>query len=521
MRKEWKQFWAQPQYWTLFVAAELIFVLVTLRLLEGWQDIPGMIFFIMAFNLLFLLYGAEQARLETRYHTPELVSSLPYAARYYGSKLLFWVSHAALWYAIFLGSLLVFLKFQLHNELSIAIVKIVISYTFYNWFVPFLVSMILGYALFTLWPSLVTYAVLVAVWILLSPYNHYVQLLPSQLFPWLAVSDVNFSITQHIYVTEHMIVNDGARWQRGLVVITAVAVYMLVIPVIRKLKVMRVLIPLLIIGIVLIALLAPNQQISDISRGTALESNPYQSNDYEIEAYKMEIRHPRHDHAFSYTAEVSISTKSNEISFALWGTIHIDSLSWNGKQIPYTRSGNWVSLSLPKGSPGEGTLHLETSSEAYSDVNPTSFELLPTLPWYPMHPDEALDPMGHAKKERYEIKLNAKGFGGLVTNLTKGPGGTLSGETYGPMLLKARYERKGSIVRLVQYSQRTADQKWQSISKIVDKLNKQMKADVKLPQQMYVVSSWSLFSANPDAIFVTPLQISLEEKIRQTLFRQL
>ncbi|MCA0756137.1 hypothetical protein KP806_13860 [Paenibacillus sp. N4] len=518
MRKEWKQFWMQPQYWVMFLAAEMLFIAVTFRLLESWQDISGMIFFIMAFNLMFLMYGAEQARLEARNHTAELLSSLPYGARYYGLKFLYWVSHSGLWYLVFLASLLVLLRFHHHTELSKSLVTIIFLYTFSNWFVPFLLSLIIGYSLFTLWPSIVTYVVLAALWIVLSPYNHFVQILPAKLLPWLAISDTNFEFTRYLFATEHMIVNSGAVWQRIMSVLAAALIYILAIRVIRKIKVMKVLAVLLVVSIGAIPFLFPNQEISDISRAMELEADPYEPGKYVIESYKMDIRHAGEDHDFSYRADVSLKTEADQFSIALWNVIQIDSLRWNGKQVAYERSGNWVNITLPQEESGEGILHLETRSSAYSDMNPSSFELLPTLPWYPMHPDEAMNPMGSAAREHYEIKLSSAGSDRLITNLDPSFAGTLSGEAYGPMLLNAIYEKHDSIVHLIHYSDETADQSLQSVTSVINRLNKELNADVKIPEQVYVVSSASAFSANPEQIFITPIKVSLEDKIRKYLF---
>jgi hypothetical protein len=126
--------------------------------------------------------------------------------------------------------------------------------------------------------------------------------------------------------------------------------------------------------------------------------------------------------------------------------------------------------------------------------------------------------MGHAKKERYDIRLRARGFDRLLTNLDKGPDGTLRGVAYGPTLLNAPYVRQGPVVRLVQYSERATEQRWRSVSRTVEKLNRERKTDVRLPERVVFVSSFSLLSANPEEMFVTPVPVNLEEPIRRTLF---
>ncbi|GFN30875.1 hypothetical protein [Paenibacillus xylaniclasticus] len=520
MVKEWKQFWAQPQYWSLFVGAEIIVILVTQRLLSSWQDIPGMIFFIMAFNMLFLLFGTEQARLENKHHTAELISSLPKAVRYYGAKLLFWLTNVALWYLLFVATLLISLELRDGTDLSVGIVRIILAYTFCNWYIPFLVFVIIGYSLFTIWPSIGTYVILAAVWILLSPYNHFIHLLPSKLSQWLAISDINFEHTLNYYVTEHMIINDGVKWQRLLAVMVSVMIYCAAVSVIRKMKMFRLLLPVLLLLVIMIPMVAPSQQVSDIGMNMSIESNSLPKSEYVIHEYQMDIRHERRDHSFSYTADLSITANSNTITFALWKVIHINNLSWNGTELPYERQGNWTSFTVPNGMSLQGTLHLETSSEQYSDVNASSFELLPTMPWYPMHPEEAEDPMGNAKKEQYRITVHTGGTGKLITNLSINKDGILTGEAYGPTLLKAHYVHNDSTVRLIQYDDKAADQRWKSVTSIVDRLNKETHSNLTLPKQVYYVASRSMFSANPDEAFLKPLPVSLEASIRQRFYGQ-
>ncbi|TYP69623.1 hypothetical protein [Paenibacillus methanolicus] len=518
MGKEWKQFWAQPQYWSLFAVSQLVFLGVALRLLEGWQDIPGMIFFMMAFHFLFLLYGAEQARLEAKHHTGELVSSFPNGARYYGIKLAYWVSHAAFWYGLFVVVLLLCLQRQ-GEAITGEIAWIIVLYTGCNWLVPFFVYMVLGYALFSLLPSLTTYVALAAVWILLSPYNHFVQLLPSPLLPWLAISDLNFSITQHLFTTEHMMISDGVRWQRLLAVLGAVAIYAAAVPLVRRKKTVRLLLIPLLVGLILIPAFAPNQRLTDVYGGLTLEPNPFRAtNAYAMNAYTMNIRHARDDHRLSYEAEISMTGKTGPIALALWDAIHIDELKLDGKPLPYERAGNWVKLVLPDGFDGTGVLRLAASTDAYPDVNATSFELLSTLPWYPMEPEEARDPMGHAKKERYDITLEGVDVDRLVTNLTKGEGEALAGEAYGPTLLNAPYAVAGQHVRLIHYPERTARQKLDAVAQLTTEWNHKLNRNVQLPETVYYVSSSANLSANPAELFIKPQQMWLGDLVREKLF---
>ncbi|WP_281884210.1 hypothetical protein [Paenibacillus sp. YYML68] len=513
MKLEWKQFLNQPQFWGIFLLSELVFIFVGFRVAEQWQDIPSMIFFVMAVNLLYLLYGAEQARLEMKHYIAEQIHSLPRGYRYYVMKLGYWLSHVLLFYLISVVSIIMYFTSQ-QVEMNGVVLTMIWTYTFCNWFVPFLISVVIGYSLYSIFPHMSTYLVIVFVWILLGPYNPFVELLPSDLSPYLAVADTNFQLTHYIYVSEHMIVNTGSYWQRIVVVMAAFTIFLASVGLLRRLHQVRILIPTLLAGIVLIAYTAPTPRISDQPGSLQLEPDPYNGNRYSIEAYSMDLHHAEVDHKLSYSLDIQMIANDEHVSFALWDSIHIASLEWNGEKLAFHRQGNWVHVRLPSGQAGAGVLHLEAHTSEYPDVNPTSLLLLSTVPWYPMHPDEAIDPMGNAKKEKYDITLHHTGHNHVKSNLTQREDHVFTGEAYGPTILKGYFNQTNNLLYLVQYDKNDIRNKMNQIRGVYQEMG------ISSPTRLYFVSSATTYSANPDESFTTPLPIPLEQTVKHYLSKR-
>ncbi|MGW9123895.1 hypothetical protein ACWGPW_02700 [Paenibacillus chitinolyticus] len=518
MLKEFKQLMRQPQYLLLFIFAELASVLLPMKYLEGLRDFPSLIFFVMGFNLLFLLYGAEQARSDHNNHIPELIASLPKGKWYYLQKILYWFIFAFIWYVIFLVCALLYVTYGIHDDATLFQFRITLVYTFFNWLVPFFVSLVLGYSIYTLWPSLAAYLVLISIWILLGPYNSFVGFIRPSWLPLLTVGDTNLSITQSYYQSEHMILNDGAFWQRTLAVLVCFFVFFVSIPLLRKGRKARILMIVCLLVFTCLAGFAPSQKITDVTSEYKFNDAVPDYADFTISSYDMQINHGREDHLFSYVADLNVSTKSDQIPLALWDFMDVQSLSWNGASVPFSRDRNLLFVQLPSGHTETGILSFHVRSEKYGDMNPTSFELLSTLPWYPMDPKEAKDPLHHAIKEKFSVKVNVKDFRGLVTNLSKNENQTLTGVAYGPTLLYGPFTQETDLTIPKFISLKEARAAVSQVAEIINSGRQPSDKVVSLPQHGFIVNSRSIFSANPDEYFLTLTKSKIDSNIFRVFF---
>jgi hypothetical protein len=519
MLKQFKQSLRQPFYLLLFFLAVCVSVILPRNNFERINDLPSMIYFVMGFSLLFLLYGGEQARLDMKSNLPEWIGTLPGGTRFYFQKFGYWFFFAFVWYGVFYLALLLYIKYGKNLYISAMDFTNSLVYTLLCWFLLFFISILLGYSLYTWIPSMLTYVILVAIWVLINPYNYFLGFIPDNYLAWLTVGDPNIIITDSEYRLERMIINDGALYQRLVAVLITSALFFTAVKLTRKKVVAFLTAGLLLVSVGIVAL-APSQKITESSKILEFTDAPAQNTDYEITGYDMVIHHGRENHAFSYEVDMKIKFHSPTPVFALFDAIKVRSATCNGKPIPFTRPGrDLLQVQLPNNVRNETIVSLQVTSKDYSDVNPTTFELLPTLPWYPMNPKEALDPYHQARKEEYRIDLKVRDKAQVVSNLTLNNNGILSGSVYGPTLLYGPFikDRIGDIKPAFASTDEAARQV-DSISRAVKEGNTRTAAALVPPKQVYLGTSHTLFTTNPDESFITLTAARLDRVIFSTLF---
>lgn len=513
----------------VFLAVIFVYLIVSIfaaqSIVKSIDELPSFIYFTMGFSLLFLLYGAEQARFDIQNQLHEFLLPVPHGKKYYLHKLLGWILLTWLVYLIFYTSIVLYITNISEQTLTWQEIYTASLYTLACWYVPFFLSVLLGYTIFTIQSSLMAYPLLIALWLVISPLNRLIGILPDKWASWLAIGDPNAELTEATFMAEHMILNRGSVYQRLLAILVIFSLFLLVVPVFKKSKAVVGSSMIFLAISVGILVFAPSQLITEEikaqpKKGYIKQADQASHTNYKITSYKMDIEHKGNNHSFAYTAAIEFETEQDSLDLCLFDEMKVEHLLLNGQVLKYAHQGNILHIELPSSFKGKGSLQLQVHSDQYVEVNHTSFQLLATQPWYPMNPMEAAHPYQQAKKEYYEIRIQGANNGKIVSNL-KQEGAAFTGEAYGPTLVYGPYKQEENGV----YFQRMGGSKFkpdfyqEQVDAAIQEGNSRLGTSIAAPSKLWLVPVTTLdASSNPDEIYLVPSFTKLDRAIFQSIF---
>lgn len=503
MRYETIQFLRQPKWLVLFIGSIIISIILPRAIFSDFYNFPSMIYFVMSINLLFLFFGSEEARLEKKNHLIEQLKGLPFFNKFMINKLIYWVFISFIYYLIFYIAVILYIQFSTDELLTAHILQNTLLYTIMVWFIPFYFSILIGYLIYTLIPSILSYIFIVIVWFLIMPYNSMLGFIPNVIGAWVVNGDPNIEKIISVYQLENMKVNNGYYVQRGFMLILLTSLFALLrLNLSKKLKAS---VGMTSVFSLLIPFLSPYAPQIDNQHGNLLNENIFILTEevnnklfkYNLENYSFTIKHHGNMHELSYDVKVDIKSEQSNIQIALWDDFNVSEVKFNGDSIEYSHNNNLVSLSLPQ-IEGELTMSIETDS--YSPIGPTTFELIGTTPWYPMNPLEAVSPYYSGKKEKYEITLENKS--NVYSNLSKVDDRTWRGEVYGPTILKGDFINEDDDIFPIFKDHAEIELNKERIYTQIDSINIKLETDTVLTCQSFIfTTTLSAFNANPDECY--------------------
>lgn len=499
---ECKQFVRRPIWIVLFIFSIVICIVLPRGNFTNFYDLPSMVYFVMTINLLFLLFGAEEARFEYKNNLSEQLRNLPYQNKYRIGKITFWGLLSFLYYLIFYASMLSYYVLFEHQELSLYNLQLTFTYTIFVWFIPFFFSILIGYIIFSLLPNISSYLLIILVWFLIMPYNSMLGFIPTFIGAWFINGDPNITQAISYYSLEIMQVNRGYFVQRSVMLFILISLYALLkLNLTIKSKYSLIVLLLFSLSIPFLSPFVP--QISNEETGID-EKNYFTSTNilekatnYTLTSYTFDINHHYNKHSLSYTVKIDLSANNSDIQLALWDEFKVKDLKFNNNHIDYLQKDNIVTLSIPE-LEGEIALFIETDN--YDAIAPTSYELLATTPWYPMNPKEALDPYTRGEKESYYINLSNSS--GVSTNLEDVGNNQLEGEAYGPTILKGDFNKLDSFLYPSSINVKEVRVNKERVFNEVDKINQRLATNLSLSCESIIVTTlYPTFSANPNECY--------------------
>ncbi|KOS61078.1 hypothetical protein FJQ98_26395 [Lysinibacillus agricola] len=496
-------FFRQPKWSILFITSIIVSIVLPKNNLTSFSILPLMVYFVMTINLLFLFYGAEEARTEKKNFIIEQFKQLPLYNQMSINKLIIWGFITFGYYAIFYTTLLVYIHYNSTEQLTFYLFKTTLLYTFFMWFLPFYFSIIIGYIVFTFIPNIFSYIFMIFIWFLIMPYNSMLGFIPPSVGAWLINGDPNITSIPSFFPLENMHINNGIYVQRIFMLLILITTFILLR--FRVTKVVKGGLFLLLTASVFIPFISPfvpqiiNEQHFSLS-GKDFEISNFKNKNaysYNLDNYSFVIDHHKNRQELSYEVKFEIFSDFNEVHLALWDDFKIQKVLFNAEEINFEHKNNIVTISLPK-STGELTFLVETKE--YLSVGPTTFELIGTTPWYPMNPLEAANPLNESRKEHYNIKF--KNNDKVISNLSLDNTGDWKGYMYGPTLLKGEFitENKSTYPFFKNTDEIILNK--QRVQSEIDKINKKLLTEVTMTcQNYYTLTTYPAFSANPDECY--------------------
>ncbi|CAM4427149.1 hypothetical protein PATA110616_14955 [Paenibacillus tarimensis] len=475
--------------------------------LTGLDVMPGMVYFIMVASLLFFLYGAEEARGEQRRYQLELVRTLPGFTGNRLGKLLFWMLFTGIFYLIFFMAVVLYIL-AVHGSETIHEVPHALLYTVLCWWAPFFLSTVLGYVLYSLTSSLYSYVLISLAWFLIMPYNAMVlgDLMPREVAGWLIVGDPNIELIMGIYDMESQRVNRGFFIQRAVAAVVIIGAYIGL----TWTRPVRQAALVCMAGALILPVFSPyvpyltdeSWSVNSYLPAAPLDEEELQ---YSVDHIYMKVSHGRSNHDLYYRYEADLEAESDTISFALWNDFVVEEVMLGDKRIAYTQQENLLILKLPS---REGRLKLTVATRTYTSVGPNFAELPSVLPWYPMHPAEAIDPYHSGRKESYRLEVTGSESRRIHTNLSPAGKGVWEGQAYGPTIFYGEYVEDGGLLRPAFVSQKAAVRNHNAHQQIVQEARTRLAEAAEMPSKGFIMSTINEFAANPDEYFASPDSIS-------------
>ncbi|MFD2114205.1 hypothetical protein [Paenibacillus yanchengensis] len=459
--------------------------------------LPGMVFFVMTANLLFMLYGAEFARLEQINYQVEGIQTTPKYRSHLIAKLLFWLLLAFTLSLLFYLEVILYIHFT-HNNIVFHQLLSSLNYIVLCWFLPMYLSIIIGYVYYSFIPSIYSYVGIILIWFLTMPYNSWLGFLPESIAGWLVIGDPNIQQIFGIYDMEIQKVNLGFYVQRLSAVLLIMSLFFLLKSNSKRLR------NVMLIGVIssiCIPLISP--YVPYITEGKqyssySIKEQKLESFNYTINEYNFNITHGKSNHKLEYTVNLHINSESEYIRLALFDSFKVNSASWNHTFINFTQDNNELGLELPQ---LNGVLKLEVETDSFASVGPNFFELISTVPWYPMHPTEAVDPYHNAKKENYQIILENIQPSQIISNLVEEEG-AWKGEAFGPTIFFGQYMEQDSII-VPSFKQEPAIQlNLESLDTVVSSIDQYLNVETDLPNRLFMMTTTQTFMLNPEEVFL-------------------
>ncbi|WP_139180348.1 hypothetical protein [Gracilibacillus ureilyticus] len=505
LKYEIKQFLRRPIWIVLFIVSIIFCIVLPRENFTDIYDLPSMVYFVMCINLLYLFYGAEEARFEQRNYLDEQVRNLPYQNKYRLGKLLYWSLISFTYYLIFFVSILSYYLFYLQVGFALSTFQTTFVYTFFIWFIPFFFSTIIGYILYSLLPNISCYLLIIIVWFLIMPYNSMLGFIPTSLGAWLINGDPNITKVISVYDMEIMKVNRGYYVQRSFMLIILVCLYTLLTFNLKKVG--RYSLVLLLLFSLCIPYFSPfvpqinnRQTNSNIGQKNFFTETVLleKATDYTLNNYIFDINHHYSKHNLSYKVKINVSADNSDIQLALLDDFKVKDIKFNNKNVTYIHQDNIIALSLPE-LHGEITLTAET--ETYDAIAPTSYELIATTPWYPMNPKEALNPYKNGNVESYQINLSE--LSSVTTNLEIANDQKLQGEAYGPTILKGNYKEKDNYLYPYSVEIEEIQINKERVFNEIENINDRLAANLAPSCESVIVTTlYPAFSANPSECYL-------------------
>lgn len=496
-------FLRQPIWLILFAFSIIVSIFLSRDNFTSFSDIPSMVYFVMVANLLFMLYGAEEARSDRKHHLTEQLAVLPLINRYRIGKLLYWCLLAFIYYLAFYVTLVSFLHFYTEEKLTVDVWRETSWYTIFVWFLPFYFSIMIGYVVFTLIPHITSYIVLVFIWFMVMPYNSMLGVIPASIGAWMINGDPNIGQVISTYKLELMKINNGYFVQRIMMLLFLWGCYYYVKPITYTGKWV---LPASIAMIVGVPLLSPYHPQIDNQEAIYLRDYVYviphdvpaDNLDYQLDHYEFSIHHLKDMHELKYKVEFEIDAVHLEVTLALWDEFAIRDVLFNKKPIPFKQKDDAVYLQLPN---KKGIIEISAGTDTFLPIGPTTYELVATSPWYPMNPLEAADPFHQGKKEQYTITANASR--NMYSNLPKTGDKTWEGVGYGPTLVKGGFIQTKERLYPAFKDVENIDLNIKRIREQVDQNNQKLDADLQLSCRSFLVLTlYPAFQANPEECYL-------------------
>lgn len=486
-----------PLWLLLFLAILVVSLIMPAENLTSLEILPGMVYFIMAASLLLMIFGAETARMEKANYQTESLFILPKYRIHLLGKIIFWLLLSFLFYLLFYLEVIVYIGLM-HGNITYESFLASLLYTLLCWFIPFFLSIVIGYLCYSAIPSIVTYVGIVLIWFLIMPYNSLTGFFAIPVSGWLVAGDPNIEQIHGTYRLEMLQLNYGFYIQRIAMLLLILSIFFAMQLKGKKVRMVCTGGVLVALCIPLISPYVPYITESENIRSFIIDEDLKHKDKFNISEYNFIISHGRSNHELSYMVDIHLEAEEKEISLALLNAFTIIEARWNDESISFTHNQNLLDIQLPN---NKGVLKLQVKTNSFVSVAPTFFELISTIPWYPMHPREATDPYHHALKEKYSIAIENMSPNQIYSNLPI-IDNKFVGEAYGPVLLLGDFERIGAIIapkfkkkeQIAVHAERT--------QKIIEGINEKLAVSSKLPEKLYAVSTVNRFTSNPEEAFL-------------------
>lgn len=501
---EFKQLNRKPIWLSIFAVTIVVSIFLPRSNITNLTVVPGMVYFIMVMSLILSIYGAESARSETNQQIDETFSVTPFYRKYFLGKLIYWLILSMIIYVIFYAAVLGYIGF-VHQNITSEDVYDSFVYTFLCWFFPFFFSIIIGYVVYSVVPSLYSYLIIIVVWFLTMPYNSMIGIIPREWSGWMINGDPNIIQIFSSSPLESLGVNKGYYFQRLFMFLILFSGYLLVKY--KRNNNIRITAACILLFSALIPVFSP--YVPYITGGEGLspsslalpENKERIQSDYQVKKYRFHFKHGQSNHKLKYTVDIEIESEQDVIDIVLLDDFRINSTNMNKKPVSMNRSGNLVELKIPE---RNGTLQMEIETDTYSAIGPTTVQLVATTPWYPMIPSEAQDPYENGIKEDYEVYWDSPNKNQIWSNLNQLANSQWSGNAYGPTILMGKFGEIDNVVFPKYQSVERVERINKGLEQIFHDNNKKYNKSEQLPAHVYFVTTFYGMQANPEEAYIYP-----------------